>query len=99
MDNNFIQLCTFVLHFISPISEDTIDNFPSKDETIIPYLEAFGEKVQTLKDETERTLHTLKSVTSFYIEANKKLYYVAIGSTKGVSSVASVLSTYMLASI
>ena len=96
---NYIQLCTFVLHFVSRISEDTIDDIPNKEDTIIPYLEAFGEKVQTLKDETERTLNTVKSITKFYIEANKKLYYVAIGSTKGVSSVASVLSTYVLANL
>ena len=93
------KIYTFVLHFISPIIEDTIDNVPNKEDTIIPYLEAFGEKVQTLKDETERTLNTVKSITNFYIEANKKLYYVAMGSTKGVSSVASLLSTYMIASL
>ena len=72
---------------------------PDRDDTIFAYLDSFEDRLEIFQKEFNWKWEALKSTAYIYIEANKQAYKLATKSVKGISSLLTVVSTYILADI
>jgi len=81
------------------MNRDNFHHSPNRDETIVAYFDAIGEGLASVQKGLIWQWNTLKSSANIYIKANQQAYRIASRSTKGVSSLGRILSTYVLANV
>ena len=81
------------------MNQDHFHLSPNRDETIVAYFDAIGEGLASVTTGLSWQWKTLKSSANIYIKANKQAYRLASKSTKSVSSLGRILSTYVLTNV
>ena len=76
------------------MNQDNFHHSPNRDETIVAYFDAIGEGLESAQKGLVGQWMTIKSSANIYIKANQQAYRLASKSTKSVSSIGRILSTY-----
>jgi len=81
------------------LNPDNYHHSPNRDETILAYFDAIGDGLASIQKGLFWQWKALKSSANIYINANKQAYRLATKSSKSVSSIGRVLSTFVLADV
>ena len=81
------------------MNQGNFHHSPNRDETIVAYFDAIGDGLASVQKGLVWQWKALKSSANFYIKANQQAYRLASKSTKSVSSLGRILSTYVLTNV